>query len=53
MGRVFFGAAALAFFFAAVGREPIPHPMAWGLVLMAIGLMLEGVPMIPWKRPGT
>ncbi len=54
MGRVFFAVAALFFFLAAVGAHQIPNSTAWGFVLLAIGLAVGGVPMIPWRqqKPG-
>lgn len=51
MGRIFFGIAALLFFFAAVGVTVIPNPTAWGFVLTAVGLAVGG--WIPWRKaPG-
>jgi hypothetical protein len=52
MGRVFFCVAALFFFLSAVGANLIPKPEAWGLVLLAIGLAVGGVPLIPWRKVG-
>lgn len=48
MGRIFFGIAALFFFFAAVGVNIIPNPTAWGLVSMALGLAVGA--WIPWRK---
>jgi hypothetical protein len=53
MGRVFFGVAALFFFFAAVGVTIVPNPTAWGLVMTAIGLAIGGWSWAPWKRPAA
>jgi hypothetical protein len=48
MGRIFFGIAALFFFFAAVGVTVIPNPTAWGLVAVALGLAVGA--WIPWRK---
>lgn len=48
MGRIFFGIAALFFFFAAVNVTVIPQPTAWGLVSLALGFAVGG--WAPWKR---
>lgn len=48
MGRIFFGIAALFFFFAAVGATFMPNPTAWGFVSLALGLAIGG--WIPWKK---
>lgn len=48
MGRVFFGLAALFFFFEAANVHIMPHPTAWGFVSLALGLAVGG--WIPWKR---
>jgi hypothetical protein len=51
MSRLFFVAAIILFFFAAVGVSIIPNPTAWGLVSLSIGLAVTGVPMgLPWKK---
>lgn len=50
MSRIFFVAAIILFFFAAVGVNLIPRPEAWGLVALACGLAVAGVPMMPWKK---
>lgn len=50
MGRIFFGIAALFFFLAAVGSDLLPHPTAWGLCSMAIGLLVGGWSPILWGK---
>lgn len=51
MGRLFFIFAVVLFFFAAVGVGIIPNPTAWGLVSLAIGFAVAGVPVsFPWKK---
>ena len=50
MSRGFCALAALFFFFAAVGVRILPEPTAWGLVCLAIGCAVSGVPWIPWRR---
>lgn len=47
-----FWAAAILFFFAAVGVNIIPHPQAWGLFALALGLALGG-PAWGWWRRGA
>lgn len=51
MGILFFIVAAVFFFFAAVGVTVIPGPTAWGLVCLALGLALSGVPWPTWRKP--
>ena len=53
MGRVFFGVAALFFFFGAIGVTIIPNPTAWAFVLMAIGLAIGGWTWTPWRKPSA
>lgn len=48
VGRIFFGIAALLFFFAAVSVTIIPNPTAWGLFCVALGLAVGG--WIPWRK---
>lgn len=48
MGRIFFGLAALLFFFAAVGVAAIPNPGAWGLFAVALGLAIGD--WAPWRK---
>jgi len=48
MGRIFFGLAAFFFFLAAVGAHILPNPTAWGLVTMALGLVVGD--WRPWRR---
>ncbi len=46
MGRWFFGAALVLFFFAAIGVNFIPNPTAWGLVALTVGLLVGS--WTPW-----
>jgi len=50
VGRIFFGVSALFLFLAAIGANLIPNATAWGLCLMALGLMTNGIGTWPWKR---
>jgi hypothetical protein len=42
VGRIFFGLAALLFFFAGVGVTVIPNPTTWGFFSLALGLLIGG-----------
>ncbi len=50
MGRFFFGFAALLFFFSAVNVTVIPKPEAWGFVMLAIGLAIDGMNWTIWRK---
>jgi hypothetical protein len=43
VGSLFFLAAVVLFFFAAIGVAMIPNPTAWGLCCLALGHLLGGV----------
>ncbi len=44
--------AVILFFFAAVGVDFIPHPTAWGLFFLAVGLATGGPRWGFWKKAG-
>ncbi len=48
VGQIFLLAAVVLFFFAAIGVVFIPNPTSWGLVCLALGILLAGVPI---RRP--
>lgn len=48
MGRWFFAASLILFFFAAVGVAFIPNPMAWGLVSLSLGMLIGD--WKPWTK---
>ena len=43
IGSLFLLLAVFLFFFAAIGVGIIPNPQSWGLVCLALGLLLGGV----------
>ncbi len=49
MGRIFFGISALLFLVDALGATWLPHQISIGMFCLAFGLVLSGVPMIPWR----
>ncbi len=53
MGRIFFVAAALLFFFDAAGANILPRQTAWGLVAMALGLACGGWTLPSLRRPAA
>lgn len=50
IGQIFLLGAVLLFFFACIGVTVIPNPTGWGLVTLALGILLAGVPIPAWKR---
>lgn len=50
MGRIFFGVATLFLFLAAIGSSLIPNPTAWGLVMIALGLLVGNWAPWPWPK---
>ena len=50
VGAVFLILAALTFLAAALGATFIPNLIAVGLMFLALGILLSGVP-IAWKGP--
>jgi hypothetical protein len=51
IGSLFLALAFLLFFCAAVGIQAVPNPQAWGLAALALGLLLGGWPLYPWRVP--
>ena len=50
IGQIFLLGAVVFFFFAAVDVTVIPRPTSWGLVTLALGILLAGVPIPSWKQ---
>lgn len=51
MGRIFFAISAIFFFLAAIGAHIVPNATAWGLVALALGLAVGGLPATFWRSP--